>query len=132
VWKQITPIRSIELSDNENRREIEVTDKNIWFLERSIPLFGLLDFFPEDAIGPPAKGQDKSWGKIVNMLKIETDQGWSMETDISSDQKVFRNRSSRRGTGKWVKDADLKAGDLIVIERIDSHVYRLSKGTKDA
>ena len=120
------------MSDNQNRLEIEVTDKNIWFLERSIPLFGLLDFFPEDAIGPPAKGKDRSWDRVVTMLRIETDQGWSMETDISSDQKIFRNRSSRSGTGKWVKNANLKAGDLIVIERIDSHLYHMSKGSNNA
>ena len=120
------------MPNSHNRREIEVTAKNIWFLERSIPLFGLLDFFPGDAIGPPAKGKDRSWDKPVNKLKIETDQGWSMETDISADQKIFRNRSKHRGTGKWVKEANLQAGDLIVIERIASHIYRLSKGSKIA
>lgn len=116
----------------DSRREIEVTDKNIWFLKRSIPLFGMLDFFPEDSIGPPAKSKDKSFDKPVNKLRIETDQGWSIETDISSDQKVFRNRSQHNGTGKWVRETDLQAGDLIVIERIESHVYRLSKGKKHA
>jgi len=120
------------MSNNTNRREIEVTEKNIWFLEKSIPLFGILDFFPEDSIGPPAKAKDPNWDKPVNKLEIETDQGWSLVTDISTDQKVFRNRSSRSGTGRWVKAANLQAGDLIVIERLASHKYRLSKGKRDA
>ena len=91
-----------------------------------------MDFFPEDATGPPAKSKDPNWDKPVHKLKIETDQGWSLETDISADQKIFRNRSKHSGTGRWVLEADLQAGDLIVIERIDSHIYRLSKGKRDA
>lgn len=112
-------------------RTITVTEKNVWFLERSIPLFEFLDFFPEDSIGPPTFGKDKKWDRPVKKLTIDTDQGWSFKTDIPTDQKIFRNSARSRGSGKWVKQADLSPGDKIVIERLGEYEYKLLKVDKN-
>lgn len=111
----------------KERRVIKVTERNLWFLERSIPLFNILEFFPADALGPPDLGDRSSWDKPVKKITLETDLGWSIATDIASDSKVFRNRSKLRGTGKWVISSNLKAGDSIIIEKIDDYKYRLIK-----
>lgn len=108
-----------------DRRTIDVTPRNIWFLEKSIPLFGLLSFFPGEAIGAPEFDRISIAPPKAKKLTIETDQGWSFTTDITSDSKVFRNKSRNRGTGKWVVSAELKAGDKIVIEKIEEFRYRL-------
>lgn len=113
------------------RRKIVVTARNIWFLERSLPLFGLLDFFPSDAVGRPAFKCASGEGKSARKLTIETDRGWSFTTDITSDSKIFRNSSRSRGTGKWVLEAGLKPGDKIVIENLGDYHYRLSKESAD-
>jgi len=113
--------------DDPKFRRIPVTERNLWFLERQIPLFGLLDFFPAEVIGPPSTGRPLPGSPPVRKLTIETDQGWTFTTDIVADQKTFRNSSRPRGTGKWVVQANLKPGDAILIERLDDYKYRISK-----
>lgn len=108
-------------------RKIAVSARNIWFLERSIPLLGMLDFFPPDAVGPPAYGRGGNRVPAKCKLTIETDRGWSFSSDITADSKVLRNSSRNRGSGKWVVEAGLKAGDFIVIEKLDDYRYRLTK-----
>ncbi|MFN3821670.1 MAG: hypothetical protein ACK4OO_04995 [bacterium] len=115
------------LSPSPNIRKLPVTERNLWFLERSIPLYDILDFFPPDALGPPNFGKKLASNRRGTPLTIETDLGWSFTTDIASDQKIFRNSSRQRGTGRWVKEAQLKPGDYIVIEKLSPYHYRLSK-----
>ena len=110
-----------------DKRRIPVTGRNLWFLEKSIPLFSLMDFFPPDVIGPPAFGAGSRRGRAVKRLIIDTDQGWGFETDIPSDQKIFRNSARTRGSGKWVRQAALKPGDRIIIQRLEKYRYRLAK-----
>jgi len=106
-----------------NRRAIRVTERNLWFLERSLPLFGMIDFFPTDCVAKPSAVDP------VKKLTIETDQGWSFSSDIAWDSKIFRNSSRNRGTGRWVTNAELKPGDQIIIEKISEYTYRLMKQT---
>jgi hypothetical protein len=106
-------------------RSIDVTARNIWFLEKSIPLFGLLDFFPADSIGSPEFDRAQGVSSKARKLTIETDQEWSFTTDITSDSKVFRNKSRNRGTGKWVVGAQLQPGDRIIIEKLEDYRYLL-------
>lgn len=108
-------------------RTIPVTERNLWFLERSIPLFDLLDFFPSDSVGPPEVSLGHSDGSKSTKITIETDQGWTFQTDITSDSKVFRNKSRNRGTGKWVVQAQLSPGDVIILQKISDYKYRLIK-----
>jgi hypothetical protein len=111
------------------QRVIPVTERNIWFLERSIPLFGILSFFPGDSVGPPVGGGNPANGSRTRKLTIDTDQGWSFTTDIVSDAKIFRNSSRNRGSGKWVLEAGLQPGDRIVIEKLEEYRYLLKKET---
>ncbi len=108
------------------RRIIEVTARNIWFLEKSIPIFGMLSFFPSDSIGSPEYDRSQHALSKARKLSIETDQGWSFTTDITSDSKIFRNKSRNRGTGKWVVASNLQPGDKIVIERKEEYHYFLT------
>jgi hypothetical protein len=61
------------------------TEEEVWFYEKQINLFDVLEFFPFDAIGTAEKE-----GKL---LKIETDLGWSFETDIEKGKFCFRKKS---------------------------------------
>lgn len=104
------------------RLAIAVDSRNIWFLERSIPLFGKLAFFPPDVVRRRLGGPVRP-----KKITIETDQDWSFETDIDGGSMTFANSSRNRGTGKWIAAAVLKPGDRIIIEKIEEYRYYLSK-----
>lgn len=108
-------------------RKIPVKSQDdIWFFEKQINLFDILDFFPLDAI-------QKKDGAAGKMLKIETDLGWSFETDIEYGKFCFHKKSkSMNGTGKWVVESGLKAGDFICIEKIGEYHYKLFKESNSA
>lgn len=96
------------------------SQEDVWFYEKQINLFDILDFFPPDAI-ENAQGEGKK-------LLIETDLGWSFETDIEKGKFCFRKKSkSMPGTGKWVVESGLKPGDLIGIEKLGDYRYKLFK-----
>lgn len=75
------------------------------------------DFFPEDAFGGSSK---ESKGNAIN-LKVQG-TGKIVETDIPSGRWFFRDR-------KWVREFiekhNLKAGDEVKINRIDSRTYEI-------
>jgi hypothetical protein len=104
-------------------RKIPVeSQEEVWFFEKQINLFDILDFFPPDAI-ETANGEGKK-------LLIETDLGWSFETDIEKGKFCFRKKSkSMNGTGKWVIESGLKAGDTICIEKLGDYHYKLFKSS---
>jgi hypothetical protein len=94
----------------------------VWFYEKQINLFDFLEFFPLDSIGTAEKEG--------NLLTIETDLGWSFQTDIERGKFCFRKKSkSMNGTGKWVVESHLKAGDTICIEKLDAYRYKLYKAS---
>jgi hypothetical protein len=96
------------------------SQEEVWFYEKQINLFDILDFFPLDAIAS-AKGEGKK-------MLIETDLGWSFETDIERGKFCFRKKSkSMNGTGKWVVDSGLKAGEWICIEKLSDYHFKLFK-----
>jgi hypothetical protein len=116
----------------ESIRRIAVRAEDVWtFTERNLPLWDILEFFPRDAVGP--RGQkDAPRPYEVKPITIETDRGWSFETDIQYGTWVFRPRSPKQpGMMKWCRDSGLAAGDAIVIERTGERTYRVSldKGT---
>lgn len=132
-WKRLIDAVANGMSDtltaDDQAIRIDVTERNVWFLEKSIHLFGRLSFFPPDAIGGPflpAAGVMPVKGREI---QLDTDQGWTIRTDIAGDRQVFRNCSRNRGTGKWVQQAQLKPGDTIVIEKVDNERFKLYKET---
>lgn len=96
------------------------SDEDVWFLEKQINVFDFLDFFPRSSL---AKENKKG-----ELLHFETDLGWSFDTDIESKSFALRQKSKTRpGTGKWVRESDLKPGDKVNIEKLDDYRYRLYK-----
>ena len=107
---------------------IEVrTPEDVWtFTQRNVPLWDILEFFPPDAIGPRGPA-DAPRPYAVRPITIETDLGWSFETDIQYGAWVFRPRSPKHmGMMRWCRERGLATGDAIVFERLGERRYRLS------
>jgi len=102
------------------------TPEDVWtFTERNVPLWDILEFFPRDAIGPRGP-KDAPRPYEVKPITIETDLGWSFETDIQYGTWVFRPRSPKQpGMMKWCKERELRAGDTIVFEKTGDRTFRL-------
>ena len=108
-------------------RRIPVREPDVWtFTQRNVPLWDVLDLFPRDAIGPRGP-KDPPPPYEVKPITVETDLGWSFETDIQYGSWVFRPRSpAKAGMMKWCRERGLGAGDTIVLEKLDDRRYRLS------
>jgi hypothetical protein len=107
-------------------RRIAVRHEDLWtFTQRNVPLWDLLDFFPPDAVGPRGPG-DQPRPYPVRPITIETDLGFSFETDIQYGSWVFRPRSpSQPGMMKWCRERGLAEGDTLVFERLAARRFRL-------
>lgn len=108
-------------------RRIPVSEPDVWtFTERNVPLWDILDLFPRDAIGPRGP-KDAPPAYEVKPITIETDLGWSFETDIQYGSWIFRPRSPiKPGMMKWCRERGIEAGDAIVFEKLDERRFRLS------
>ncbi len=107
-------------------RRIPVRKEDLWtFTQRNVPLWDILDFFPPDAVGPRGPA-DAPRPYEVRPITIETDLGFSFETDIQYGTWVFRPRSPNQpGAMKWCRERGLAEGDALVFERLDERRYRL-------
>jgi hypothetical protein len=113
-------------------RTIPVRGKeDLWtFTQRNVSLWDILDFFPPDAIGPRGPG-DAPRPYQVRPVMVETDLGFSFETDIQYGSWVFRPVSPRRpGMMKWCRERGLEVGDTLVFEKLGERRYRLSLGRR--
>jgi hypothetical protein len=64
----------------------------------------------------------------VKPIVIETDLGWSFETDIQYGTWVFRPRSPKHpGMMKWCRERGLEPGDALVFERAGERRYALRR-----
>ena len=101
--------------------------EDVWtFTQRNVPLWDVLEFFPPDAIGPRGPA-DAPRPYEVRPLTVETDLGWSFETDIQYGSWVFRPRSPKQpGMMRWCRERGLEVGDTIVFERTAERAYRLT------
>ena len=110
------------------RRAVPIRSREeLWTLtQRNLSLWDLLDFFPPDAIGPRGPG-DAARPYEVRPITIETDLGFSFDTDIQYGTWMFRPRSPRQpGMMKWCRERGLEVGDTIVFEQVGERRYRLS------
>ena len=107
-------------------RRIVLRPEDVWtFTQRNVPLWDLLDFFPDDAIGPRGPA-DAPRPYEVRPIRIETDLGFAFDTDIQYGSWVFRPRSPKLpGMMRWCRERGLEAGDVLVFERVDERTYRL-------
>ncbi len=104
-------------------RKIPVTKDNLWFLQRQISIFDILEFFPMDAIGGPGEKPDPK----ARLLTIRTDAGFTIQTDIRRDRLILRNRSKADGTGRWMMERQVKEGDYICFEKLGDYEYYMYK-----
>lgn len=109
------------------RRILVRTPEDLWtFTERNVPLWDVLDFFPADAIGPRGP-KDEPRDYEVKPVTIETDLGFSFESDIQYGSWIFRPRSPKQpGMMRWCKERGLEVGDAIVFEQTGERSYRLT------
>ena len=102
------------------------TKEDLWtFTERNVPLWDILEFFPPDAVGPRGP-KDPPRPYDVKPVTIETDLGFTFETDIQFGAWIFRPRSPKQpGMMRWCRERGLEVGDTIVFERLGERAYRL-------
>ena len=108
-------------------RRIPIAKEDVWtFTQRNVPLWDVLEFFPNDAIG--ARGpNDAPRPYEVKPITVETDLGWSFDTDIQYGTWIFRPRSPRQpGMMKWCRERGLEEGDTLVFQKLGERHYRLS------
>ena len=100
---------------------------DLWtYTERNVPLWDVLEFFPSDAVGPRGP-KDPPRPYEVKPVAIETDLGFSFETDIQYGAWIFRPRSPKQpGMMKWCRERGLAVGDAIVFEKVGERRYRLT------
>jgi hypothetical protein len=83
-----------------------------------IYLSGHLDFFPGDAIGAPNRHDG-----LGTPLRLHFDGlADTVETDIPSDKKFFRDRAS---VGEFFTRHSLHGGDQVGIERLAAREYHI-------
>jgi hypothetical protein len=102
--------------------------EDVWtFTQRNVPLWDILEFFPKDAIGPRGPADPPRPYPVLPIV-VETDLGWSFETDIQFGTWVFRPRSPRTpGMMKWCRDRGLEPGDMLVFERLGERRFALRR-----
>ena len=109
------------------------TQEELWTLtERNISLWDILEFFPSDAIGPRGP-KDPPRPYEVRPITIETDLGFSFETDIQYGTWMLRPRSPKQpGMMRWCRERGIAVGDSLVFERLAERRYRLSLAKGEA
>ena len=102
------------------------TAEDVWTAtERNLSLWDVLEAFPSDAIGPRGPA-DAPRPYRVRPLTIDTDLGWSFESDIQYGTWMLRPRSPKQpGMMKWCRERGLEVGDTIVFEPAGDHRFTL-------
>lgn len=107
----------------DKKRLIRVTDGNV--RNHHLYIRDHLDFFPETVFGPSSIAE----GSNTEGVRIKLDGlNETVETDIPTDAKTGRPRQMFRRRGwvrKFLEHHDIKGGDLLALQRIDDHEYRL-------
>jgi len=111
---------------NPLRRILIRTEADVWIVtQRNLSLWDVLDFFPPDAVGPRGPS-DAPRPYEVKTITIDTDLGFSFETDIQYGSWMFRPRSPKQpGMMRWCRERGIEAGDSIVFERTGERAYAL-------
>ncbi len=99
--------------------DIQVTDENLWFLERYLNVFDFLELFPFDTVS-------KTDGSPGEPIKLQTDLGFIIETDIDRSKMQLRNRSKLHGWTRFTSEHTLRVGDVIRINKLNEREYSLT------
>ena len=107
----------------DRKRLLRVTAGNL--RNNHLYINGHYDFFPANCIGASKKSANAN-GKLllIQLAGLKT----TIETDIGTDARTGRPRRIFRGR-KWVREFfeyhAIKTGDVLALERLGSHRYRL-------
>jgi hypothetical protein len=96
-------------------RQLTVTQGNLD--NNHLYLTGVLDLFPEDALGGPSAAHA---GRPVRVHVGDE----VVETDVVCARRIFRRRGWLR---RFFAQRQVRAGDRVLLERLGPYVYRLSK-----
>ncbi|MCB9367447.1 MAG: hypothetical protein H6506_02005 [Calditrichaeota bacterium] len=99
--------------------DIQLTDENLWFLERYLNVFDFLELFPLDAVS-------NSDGAPGIPIRLHTDLGFVIESDVDRSKMQLRNRSKLHGWTRFTSEHNLQAGDTIRIEKTADRDFSLS------
>lgn len=99
--------------------DILVTAENLWFLERYLNVFDFLELFPADAVS-------KADGSPGVPVKLKTDLGFSIESDIDRAKMQLRNRSKLHGWNRFTSEHVLRVGDMIRFEKTGERDFSLT------
>lgn len=99
--------------------DIQVTDENLWFLERYLSVFDFLELFPVDAVS-------KSDGSPGIPIKLITGSGFIIESDIDRGKMQLRNRSKLHGWTRFTVQNTLRVGDVIRFEKLSGREFSLT------
>ncbi len=106
------------------KRLIAITEANLKEKNSHIYISGHHDFFPDECYGQSSKekGIRKEMTLIVEGLTqpVKTDIG--INDTNGKPRNFFRNR---RWVRKFFEKHELKAGDVVAIERLDKYIYRV-------
>lgn len=117
------------LRDESSVRIVIESQDDIWFWERRFNVFDFLELFPPSSITEPVPDGHVP-PPAAAMITIDTDAGFSFQTDIIRGGFYLRNQT--QGTRKWMTMANVKPGDSIVISRVSDTQFRLTKATPSA
>jgi len=102
-------------------------EQHLWFLEKGIPVFDILDWFSPQSISDKEGNSIKSGFPLVP-ITFETDLGWNFTSSIENGKFLISERSqSRPGTHQFLKEAGVKPGDQIQIEKLNEFTFKLCK-----
>lgn len=123
--------RTIRLSHNSGGAHLndfrEIKLKRGGVDQNYLPLTGILDFFPKDAVGPSAKKKGQGKDLVLELEGLKLD----VRTDIPTDAKTGRacNRfRDRTWVRQFFRKHNLKPGDTVRIIRLASHRFRIEPG----
>ncbi len=99
-------------------RILTVTRGNI--ANKHLYLREAMDLFPADALGGPDKARA---GRPVRVFFGDE----LADTDVVKDKKIFRQR---RWVARFFAAHEIRAGDQVLLERLETYVFRLSRHLK--
>ena len=100
------------------RITVEVTPENIWFIERYLNVFDFAEIFPVDSFS--------NGSKRGIAIRLHTDRGFDIVSDIDREKMQIRNRSKLHGWTRWITEETPQVGDRVVIEKLGDYDFHLS------
>jgi hypothetical protein len=100
------------------KRLLRVTAGNL--RNNHLSVRGHLDFFPPESLGPSRKPTNGN-GHTIELQLAGLNE--TVTTDIATDKAIFRDR---RWVRRFFSHHAVNSGDLLALERVNGHRYRLS------